>query len=193
MNSGTADIFPIEAINEITRLSNEELALVLECGTFAGLRKGQVILPLGEVCRAFYYVQKGHLRTWYDKDGEAINFNFTFEGEATADLQSFRRKTGSDVVIEAGEDSQVYIFNIDTVTKRLGGNPAISKFFRRLALKALLDSEAHSNLFKIYTPTERYHFIEQNKPKLLQRIPLSQLASYLGVKRETLSRIRAKK
>jgi CRP-like cAMP-binding protein len=79
------------------------------------------------------------------------------------------------------------------LSERLAGHPVISKFFRRLAIHQLLDSEAHSNLFKIYTPTERYRYIEQHKPELLQRIPLSQLASYLGVKRETLSRIRAKK
>jgi hypothetical protein len=57
----------------------------------------------------------------------------------------------------------------------------------------LLASEAHSDLFKIYTPTERYRYIEKNNPKLLQRISLSQMASYLGIARETLSRIRAKK
>jgi len=71
-------------------------------------------------------------------------------------------------------------------------HPQISIFVRRLAIHVLLASEEHSNLFKIYTPTERYRYIEQNNPKLLQRVSLSQMASYLGVTRETISRIRAK-
>ena len=67
------------------------------------------------------------------------------------------------------------------------------KFFRRLALNMLVASEEHSDMFKISTPTERYRYIEKNNPQLLQRISLSQIATYLGVTRETLSRIRGKK
>jgi len=47
-------------------------------------------------------------------------------------------------------------------------------------------------MFKMYTPTERYRYIEKNNPRLLQRVSLTQIASYLGIARETLSRIRAK-
>jgi len=57
----------------------------------------------------------------------------------------------------------------------------------------LLIAEEHINFYKMYTPTERYHYIEKNNPQLLQRVSLSQMASYLGVTRETLSRIRAKR
>ena len=68
----------------------------------------------------------------------------------------------------------------------------VSQFVRRLAIRILLASEEHGNLFKMYTPTERYRYIEKNNPRLLQRVSLTQIASYLGIARETLSRIRAK-
>ncbi len=60
-------------------------------------------------------------------------------------------------------------------------------------MQMLLASETRGDLLKIYTPAERYHYIERNTPHVLQRVPLSHLASFLGVSRETLSRIRAKK
>jgi CRP-like cAMP-binding protein len=87
----------------------------------------------------------------------------------------------------------VWDFNINNVKGRYTGHPRIAQFIRRVAVRTLLASEEHSKLFKIYTPAERYHYVEQHNPQLLQRISLSQIASYLGVARETLSRIRAKK
>ena len=50
--------------------------------------------------------------------------------------------------------------------------------------------EEHANLFKLLTPQERYEFLEQNRPDMLQRVSLTDLSSYLGIARETLSRIR---
>ena len=94
--------------------------------------------------------------------------------------------------IEAGEDASVWVFNLDEITGRYNSHPQIVLFIRRLAIHLSVASEEHSNFFKLYTPTERYRYIEKNKPHLLQRVSLSQLASYLGVARETLSRIRAK-
>jgi CRP-like cAMP-binding protein len=72
-------------------------------------------------------------------------------------------------------------------------HPQIVLFIRRLSIHILLASEEHSTFFKTHTPTERYLYIEEHNPRLLQRISLSQLASYLGVTRETLSRIRGKR
>ena len=53
--------------------------------------------------------------------------------------------------------------------------------------------ERQLQLYRILTAKKRYEFLEKNEPALLQRVPISQLASYLGIKRETLSRIRNKR
>jgi CRP-like cAMP-binding protein len=71
--------------------------------------------------------------------------------------------------------------------------PLVSQFIRRTIIQMLLASETRGNLLKIYSPAERYQYIEQKIPHILQRVSLSHLASFLGVSRETLSRIRAKK
>ena len=95
--------------------------------------------------------------------------------------------------IEAGEDALLWIFDLDKLTPEMKSHPSVGQFIRRTAMQMLLASEARGNLLKIYTPAERYHYIEQNMPHVLQRVSLSHLASFLGVSRETLSRIRAKK
>lgn len=177
----------------ILQLSDEDLSLLAGCAVSRELKKGETLLKEGEVCRSFYLVEKGYLRTYYNKDGVAINLNFTFEGDFTSNLKSFRSRQASEINIKAGEDTLVWLFNLNSLSEQFGEYPHIMRFIRRLAMSILLASEEYSDLFKISTPTERYRYIEKNNPKLLQRISLSQMASYLGVTRETLSRIRAKK
>jgi len=175
-----------------SRISDDDLSFLLNCAEGLELKKGDLILKEGVICRSFYFVEKGYLRTWYNRDGATINLNFTFEGDFTSNLKSLKGRQGSEFNVEAAEDTTLWVFNLDTISKQFEPHPQISIFVRRLAIHVLLASEEHSNLFKIYTPTERYRYIEQNNPKLLQRVSLSQMASYLGVTRETLSRIRAK-
>jgi len=184
----------LDSIKRVSnRITGEDLTLLAGCAAARALKKGEILLREGEVCRSFYLVEKGYLRTYCNtKDGAVINLNFTFEGDFTCNLQSLKGRKPSEFFIEAGEDGLIWVFDLNSITEQVKQMPAISQFVRRLAIQILLASEDHSKLFKMYTPTERYRYIEKNSPRLLQRIPLSQLSSYLGVARETLSRIRAK-
>jgi CRP-like cAMP-binding protein len=184
--------FVTTAINEVIDLPDDQLSLLLSCAKTCELRKGQAVLKEGEICRSFYLVEKGYLRTHFNKNGLPINLDFTFEGNFTSNLKSYRNRKPSEVTIEAGEDALVWIFCFDPISQDFESHPQVARFIRRLALRLLLSSQEHSDVFKIYTPTERYRYIEKNNPLLLQRISLSQIASYVGVTRETLSRIRAK-
>ncbi|QEM13534.1 Crp/Fnr family transcriptional regulator [Mucilaginibacter rubeus] len=182
----------INAIKAVVDMPDEDLSMLLNCVTRHELKKGEAVLEVGQVCRHFYFVEEGYLRTWYNKDGVVINLNFTFEKGFTSNLRSFKSRNPSEYTIETGEKAIVYIFDWDKIASKHIDLPLMALFVRRVAVRLLLASEEHSELFKIYTPAERYHFIEKNNPRLLQRISLSQLASYIGVTRETLSRIRSK-
>jgi len=174
------------------RIPDEDLPLLASCAQYRELKKGEILLKEGEICREFYVSEKGYLRTWCHKDEAIINLNFTFEGSFTTNLKSITARESSESNIEAGENASVWVFNLDAMSERFNSPPQIVTFVRRLAIHILLIADEHNNLFKLYTPTERYRYIEKNNPELLQRISLSQIASYLGVARETLSRIRAK-
>ena len=176
-----------------SRIPDEDIPLLVSCARSRQLKKGEALLKEGDVCRGFYLVEQGYLRTWYDKDGVTINLNFTLEGEFTTNIKSFNTREGSEFTIEAGEDTHIWVFDLDVIRNEFDSHTQIILFIRRVAVHLLLASEEHNKLFKMYTPTERYRYIEKNNPRLLQRISLSQIASYLGVTRETLSRIRGKK
>jgi len=183
---------PQSYILEVVPLSDEDLSLLMSCAQERKLKKGEPILKEGEVCRSIYLVISGYLRTYFNKDGIPINLNFTFEGKYTSNIKSYTSRQPSELIIEAGEPAVVWVFDVDKIAGRYNAQSEIARFVRRVAIRLLVASEEHSDMFKIHTPTERYQYIEKNNPELLQRISLSQMASYLGVTRETLSRIRGK-
>ena len=173
-----------------SELTASNLSLFLAAATQRSLLRGENILKQGQICKAVLFVEKGHLRTFFDKDGREINTSFTFEGNFTTNLKSLRSALPSEITIQAGEPTIVYEFNKDKLFELYKVSPEIESFGRKLIEQLLIVQEEHSNLFKIYSPTERYQYLLTKQPEILQRISLSQLASYLGIARETLSRIR---
>src|SRR5471030_2195220 len=113
-------------------IADEDIPLLLSCALNRKLKKGEHLLTEGEVCHSFYLVDQGYLRTWYNKDGAVINLNFTFEGDFTTNLKSFKSHQPSEVVIEAGEDTSVWIFDLDIIAGQFNSDPIIILFIRRL-------------------------------------------------------------
>lgn len=182
------------AVRHMTDLSEVDREVFNAVMSARRFKKGETVLQEGDVCRAVYFVEEGYLRTYYNKeDGSVVNLNFTFEGEFTSNTKSAINREPSKMSIEAGEDALLWVFDLDKLSPEMKSLPSVSQFIRRTAMQMLVASETRGNLLKIYTPAERYHYIERNIPHILQRVPLSHLASFLGVSRETLSRIRAKK
>ncbi|WP_142687704.1 Crp/Fnr family transcriptional regulator [Chitinophaga polysaccharea] len=72
-------------------------------------------------------------------------------------------------------------------------DPAIETLGRKCLQQIAIKQEKHAAMFKLMSPQERYEFLETHDPALLQRVSLTQLASYLGVARETLSHIRSRR
>lgn len=156
-------------------------------------KKGDVILKEGQVCKYFYFIISGCIRSFGLENGRDMNVEFYFEDDIACDFISFRKQEPSQLFLVAMEDCTVYcgskteaepIFK-DTASLHLN----LFRFFQELYIK----EEEHSNNLKILSPPERYEFLLENHPQYLQRVPLVHLASYLGISRETLSRIRNKK
>jgi CRP-like cAMP-binding protein len=181
-----------DSILNFSHLSDDDLSVLIGAASYKEFPKGSAILKEGEVCRLLYFVEEGYLRTYYNKDGATINLDFTLEGDFTTNLKSAKNRQPSELTIEAGEDVCLWTFEVDKFEANFRKYPEAERFLRKLFVRLLLLSEEYSNLYKISTPAERYKYVEQNRPELLQRISLTQMASYIGVSRETLSRIRGK-
>lgn len=179
----------MSTLTSVSALDIDRLFNAGACNEFA---KGQIILKPGEVCRNIFFVEEGYVRSFIDKDGRELNLDFTLEGNFTTNLKSLRTSAPSDLTIRVEEPSVIYVFNKDALFSLYTESPAIESFGRKILEELLMAQEEHTNLFKIFSPAERYEHLLTTKPDMLQRISLSQLASYLGIARETLSRIRKK-
>lgn len=177
-------------VKELADISPAGLALLFASVKPRQLTKGQFLLKEGQVCKHIYYLENGYLRTFCNKDGKEINTDFSFENSFVTNLKSLRTELPSDCYIQAGEATIVWEFGKEDLLNLYTQSSEIESFGRKLLEQLLIAQEEHTHLFKLYTPTERYHHVAKHHPQLLQRISLSQLSSYLGIARETLSRIR---
>jgi CRP-like cAMP-binding protein len=182
-----------EKIISLAPLSAASLDKLLEAACKRQLTKGEIILKPGQVCKKIFFVENGYLRTFIEKDGLDINTDFTFENNFTTNLKSLRSSLPSDTTIQAEEATIIYEYDKYELLELYKLSPEIESFGRNLLEQLLILQEEHINLFKLFTPTERYNYLRTHKPQFIQRVSVLQLSSYLGVARETLSRIRKKR
>ena len=179
-------------INEIATLSTESKTLLFEHIHIKNSVRGELLLSEGQVCHHIYFIEKGCLRTYVNKDGKEINLNFGIENNFVTDLKSLRTGAPSEACIQACEPTSAWVFEKQSLMDLYTQSAEITQFGRNLLEQLLAEQEEHTHLFKLKTPTERYFHIVKHNPALLQKISLTQLASYLGISRETLGRIRRK-
>jgi CRP-like cAMP-binding protein len=182
-----------KSIAGIANLKEESVEKLFSSVVFKQVSQGENILSEGQACKKIFFVESGYLRTFINKDGVEINTGFTFENTFTTSLKSLRLGTPSETAIQAGEKSTIYILDKQKLLALYAVSPEIASFGRNLLEQLLMLQEEHSNLFKIFSPAERYQYLQTHYPHVVQRVSLSHIASYLGVARETLSRIRRRK
>ncbi|ANI89772.1 hypothetical protein A9P82_11020 [Arachidicoccus ginsenosidimutans] len=181
-------------ILKVYPFSEDELLTISPFFSKIELGKGVDLLREGSLCNAIYFVESGSLRSFYMKeDGSEVNLHFTFEGEYTTNFMAYLNREPSQVTIQAMEDSIIWQLNPRNYPRPKGSNHPFSTFIRRLAIRLLTATEEHYNMLMMNNPVERYQYILTHKPFLLQKVSLGNLASYLGITRETLSRIRNNK
>lgn len=154
--------------------------------------KGQILLKEGETCRNIYFVQQGYLRSYHTRDGLEINTGFHFEDSFATNLKSLRTELPSESFLAAAEPVLLFRFTSETMKDLYARCPPMVDFGKKLLEMLAIEQEEQLNLFRLYSAEERFRYFEEKRPQILQRVPLSYLASYLGVARETLSRFRKK-
>jgi hypothetical protein len=137
-----------------------------------------------------YFVEEGFLRTFFNQDGEEINVNFTFENKLTSNFKSLKTNQPSQYAIEAGERAVITLFDKDAISKKYSSSNELELLCKRILDSIVIDNFEQMEFFKINKPTDRYRYLIKNNPQMVQRIPVSHLSSYIGVARETFSRIR---
>ncbi|MCE7062272.1 Crp/Fnr family transcriptional regulator [Dyadobacter sp. CY343] len=179
-----------EGIRDITQFDEPDLLLFQQALTGRQIGKGQFLMQPGDTCRHIHFLQTGLLRSFYLKEEEERTIAFSLENSFCTDLKSLRSGQPSEIAIQALEPSVLLSISKSDLIRLYQQSHQIEAFGRRLLETLLEEQEEYLSWFRLYSAKERYDFMLQKHPGLLQRISLGQLASYLGIRRETLSRIR---
>ena len=177
-------------VDALASLSSSSQQLLLACGRSFAVPKDAWLLREGQIARSIYYIESGLVRSVRSEDGRDINLDFSFEGDYVTHLRSLRSHAAADYGLQAMEAVSLMELGSESLRELYGRSPEIESFGRQIVEGLLIRQEMQAHLFRLTSPAERYRYIADHSPALLQRVSLTALASYLGVSRETLSRIR---
>ncbi len=183
----------LQYIHSLTAFSTESWELLQPALTQKEFSKNELLLKEGQVCRSLYFIVKGYCKSYYEVDGVVKNTGFFFENEIATNIRSFGSGQKSGFNIIACEQLITIIFDKEQLFQAAQQAPEIETLGRHCIRLFATRQEEFSDLFKLYSPQERLEYIEARHPAILQRVSLSQLSSFLGVARETLSRIRKRR
>lgn len=178
-------------ISKYISLTEEEKNVLLSLNLFHTLKKGDVILKEGQYSKESYFVLKGCIRTYYIIDGEEKTTAFFTEMDVLTP-HCVINKTASDYFISCVEDCILSISNSEMEAEVNSKFPKFDIMCRKLSEELLAKKQIDFDLFKTSSPEERYLNLLENRPDLIQRVPQNQLASYLGIQPQSLSRLRAR-
>jgi CRP-like cAMP-binding protein len=183
----------LKYICSLTEFSDESWSLLQTALTKQAFKKNEFLLKEGQICTSLLYIEKGYCKSYYEIDGVVKNTGFFFENEIATNINSFGSGQKSTFNIIACEPLTVIIFDKDHLFQLAEQNRQIETLGRNCIRLFATKQEEFANLFKLYSAQQRLEYVEANYPEILQRVSLSQLASFLGVTRETLSRIRKRR
>ena len=172
-------------------ISEEELHVIRTASSEKSLRKWQSILHDGEVWKINCFITSGCFRLYrFGKDGTDHTLRFGAENWWISDQESYNRGTPSLNNIEALAASTVIIWRKDKWEELIATIPALKLFYEKLLARGYETSQHRIYSLISGSAEEKYLEFQQSYPKIFNKVPLHMVASYLGISRETLSRIR---
>ena len=181
----------IDYFNTFIPLTQEEETFLKNVFQERKVKKRQFLLSQGEVCTKNSFVVEGCFRMYtLDEKGKEHNLQFATENWWIGDIGSFHSEQPSNLYIEALEHAIILQIKKEDQLKLFVEYPKFNQIFRVFTENALVSSQ-HRILQNISsTAEERYRYFANKHPELLQRISNVQIASYIGVTPEFLSKIR---
>ncbi|GAB3986667.1 Crp/Fnr family transcriptional regulator [Spirosoma daeguense] len=180
----------IAYFSRVMPLSDEERNAIVDSMCVKTFKKGTLLLTEGQVSTECYFVLEGCIRQYYVVDAEEITNNFFTENQWVISINSFTQKVPANHFWVCCEDTKLVIGNEQKENDLYNRFPKFETISRKVMERVLGELQESTAAYLTDTPEQRYLRLVDTKPDLLQRIPQYQLASYIGVKPESLSRIR---
>jgi len=181
----------------INRISETYSKLSFECqqklsnnSKFLVLPKGEILVREGQYSDKTFFIFNGCARAYYLKDGKDISDWFAFDNDFISSINSFFLNIPSPHFIELLEDSIILEISKIDVEKLSDEHTDFERLSKIVVTKTMLRQQERISSMQFHSAEQKYDNILSIRPDITQRIPLTHIASYIGITLETLSRIR---
>jgi CRP-like cAMP-binding protein len=177
-------------IHPVTPLLQQYLFRTVQQHQFS---KKDFLLKAGEISHRVYFIKKGLLRAYYLENGQEICSKFMKEGDLIVSVISFFKQKPGYEYIQAIEDCEVYSLRYDELQYMYKNFRELNIIARVLISKYYVLSEQRLYFLRKKKAAERYYMMVRYFPRIMLRVPDKYIASFLGISKETISRIRSGK
>ncbi|MBN8209365.1 Crp/Fnr family transcriptional regulator [Bacillus sp. NTK071] len=181
----------IQYMKRFSDLSESELRKLTVDVPVAAFKKGTILLHQGEIPDKCYFVLKGCVRLYaVDENGNENTYNFFTEEQSATIFNQHTPDKVSPYSLSCLEDCTLVVGDLSTEQKAYDMHPLLEDMTRKMMEEDMGAIRDDFSSFISSTPEERYQNLMKKRPDLIDRVPQYQLASYLGIKPESLSRIK---
>lgn len=182
----------LDYINRVVTLTEEEELKLSSLISSRKLLKGQYFLQQGDVCKFSGFVISGCTKTFYvDEEGQEHVIMFSIEDWWTSDMGSYITQKPADFNVQCLENTELIQFSYENQQEMMQEIPKLERFFRIIIERAFVASQKRIVRNMSMSAKDRYLFFRNEYPKIEQRIPQYLIASYLGITKEFLSKIKS--
>lgn len=182
-----------KAINSISSLSPESMKEFYGAWKQWTVPKDHFLLKENTVSDYIYFIEKGVARIYYYKNGKEITEWLALDHQFFLSITSFFQRTPSYLIIQTIEPSEVYGIHHDDLMRLCDKYHDVERMLRKMVTLSLIFSQKRMDSIQFESAQQRYERLLQSTPQIVQRVPLTYIASFLGITLETLSRIRSHK
>lgn len=178
-------------MSRFTTLSEEEQQAIVDEIHIEAFKKGTTLLEQGCVPTKCYFVLKGCVRQYsIDESGREVTSQFYTEEQAIANFNHHKQDKSSAYSLTCMEDCVLVVGDLDNEMDMYTKYSQLAVMTRKMIEQNFGEVQEEWAAYIASTPEERYKTLLRNRPQLIDRVPQHQLASYLGITPESLSRIK---
>jgi len=181
------------AITKMSPLSKEGMNVFIPAWKLWNTQKDFFLLKENTVADYLYFIEKGVARIYYYKNDREVTEWLALDNQFFSSITSFFQRNPSNLTIQVIEPSIVYGIHHDNLMSLADKYHEIERLLRKMVTTSLIYSQIRMDLIQFESAQQRYEKLLNKCPQIVQRVPLTYIASFLGITLETLSRIRSQK
>lgn len=182
----------IKHIGQLLPIPEEDLRIFTSKFEPVSLKKGDYFIKEGEICKKVGFIVSGSMLCSYNKDGDTVIDEFSLDKEFITDYFSFLTSSPAEKDVKCLENTELVVISYNNMQLLYSLSPIFEKVGRLMAEALFMNWQQKAKSLLLDNAETRYLKLISRRPDLPQRVPQYLIASHLGIKPETLSRIRKK-